>query len=193
MSSRVKLVLVLFIFIGPVVAAFFWYYGLGERYFPKTSVNNAPLVVPVVVLDEFSNPQPDGSPFSLDTLRGHWSLVHTLAGQCGEACVLILYNTRQSRLALGKDAHRVQRVLLSSSESLLQQLQDDHPDAVLLQTDENGLENQLAPVLEAQQASPDDVLVVDPLGNVMMRIPPDMDPGLILKDLKRLLKVSRIG
>ena len=39
----------------------------------------------------------------------------------------------------------------------------------------------------------DDALLVDPLGNVMMAIPLQLDPGKLLKDLKKLLKLSRIG
>ena len=37
------------------------------------------------------------------------------------------------------------------------------------------------------------VYLVDPFANVMMRFPPDLDPKKMLKDLKHLLKVSRIG
>jgi hypothetical protein len=35
--------------------------------------------------------------------------------------------------------------------------------------------------------------IVDPLGNLMMSYPPDADPRGILKDLKRLLRLSHIG
>ena len=41
--------------------------------------------------------------------------------------------------------------------------------------------------------SPDHIYVVDPLGNLMMRFPRDPDPSLMIKDLQRLLKASRIG
>jgi hypothetical protein len=37
------------------------------------------------------------------------------------------------------------------------------------------------------------IYVVDPLGNLMMRYPEDPDPGRVIKDLERLLKLSRIG
>jgi hypothetical protein len=35
--------------------------------------------------------------------------------------------------------------------------------------------------------------MVDPLGNLMMRFPKDIDPSKMAKDIKRLLKVSQIG
>jgi hypothetical protein len=35
--------------------------------------------------------------------------------------------------------------------------------------------------------------VIDPLGNLMLRDPRDPDPRRMIKDLTRLLKVSRVG
>ena len=39
----------------------------------------------------------------------------------------------------------------------------------------------------------DHVYLVDPLGNLVLRFPKDADPKRMIKDLQRLLKVSRIG
>jgi hypothetical protein len=35
--------------------------------------------------------------------------------------------------------------------------------------------------------------LVDPLGNLVMYFPPDIDPSDMVEDIKRLLKFSRIG
>ena len=37
----------------------------------------------------------------------------------------------------------------------------------------------------------DHIFVVDPLGHLMMRFPPNPDPSRMLKDLSRLLRQSR--
>jgi hypothetical protein len=37
------------------------------------------------------------------------------------------------------------------------------------------------------------LFVVDPLGNLILSYPPDADQARLLKDLERLLNVSRIG
>ena len=42
--------------------------------------------------------------------------------------------------------------------------------------------------IEAQR-----LYIIDPLGNLMMSYPPDINPRGIMKDLKKLLKFSRIG
>jgi len=39
----------------------------------------------------------------------------------------------------------------------------------------------------------DHIWLVDPLGNLMMRYPPDADAARIRRDMTRLLKYSRIG
>ena len=39
----------------------------------------------------------------------------------------------------------------------------------------------------------DDVLLMDPLGNIMMKYSKDADPYGIQKDLKHLFKASQIG
>jgi hypothetical protein len=47
------------------------------------------------------------------------------------------------------------------------------------------------PGVEPSQAP--QLLLVDPLGNIMMRYPEGIPGGDVLDDLKHLLKISRIG
>ena len=47
-----------------------------------------------------------------------------------------------------------------------------------------------ASVLSRQEPS---IWVIDPLGNVVLRFEPSVNPTLILKDLKKLLKLSKVG
>ena len=191
--SRLKLVAVFVMFFGPLIFAVVWYYGLGAVLAPRSGTNHAPLVAPPVVLEAFTNPRPDGSLVGLDDLKGHWTVVHRLEGACGEACGTSLYNTRQTRLALGRDTGRVRRVLLGGDAALMGEAAREHPDMDLVLRGDGGLDDQLAPVAEDHGAGPDDALLVDPLGNVMMLIPAAMDPSDLLKDLKKLMKLSRVG
>ena len=39
----------------------------------------------------------------------------------------------------------------------------------------------------------DAIYLIDPFGNLMMRFSPELSPKSMLKDVKHLLKVSRIG
>jgi glutathione peroxidase-family protein len=44
--------------------------------------------------------------------------------------------------------------------------------------------------LKDQQAA---IWVIDPLGNVVLRFEPEINPTLILQDMKKLLKLSKVG
>ena len=72
-------------------------------------------------------------------------------------------------------------------------IQTNHPDALLLKASESGIENQVAAQLAELESGTYDAVLIDPLGNLMMVVPLDLDPRLLLKDLKKLLKLSRIG
>ena len=48
-------------------------------------------------------------------------------------------------------------------------------------------------MIAANPAAEPAVMLVDPLTNIMMSFPQSMDPRDILKDLRKLLKVSQTG
>ena len=132
----------------------------------------------------------EGESFRLEALRGKWVLVHADSGACADPCRRQLYYMRQVRLAQGANRDRIERVWL---------LTDDTPPAAELAPLLDGVEvvrakgSALLAALPAARAPSDHVYVVDPLGNLMLRFPRDPDPKRMIKDLQRLLKVSRIG
>ncbi|NKB77016.1 MAG: hypothetical protein GKR96_08175 [Gammaproteobacteria bacterium] len=192
-SSRIKLVLVFALFIGPLCIAFLWYYGLGSILVPKNQTNNANLISPVVTLSSFSDSLSDASPFTLDSLKRKWTIVHIVKEDCSDSCKESLYNTRQTRIAVGKDANRIQRLLLLENQNLLNELQFNHADLIISQYSASMLAEQMEEIRVDQKLGPDDAILVDPLGNVMMVIPVALNPSLLLKDFKKLLKLSRVG
>jgi len=191
--SRIKLLTVLGFFLVPFFIAIVGYFFFPSWFATSATVNHAPLVQPVVTLKPFTNLHLDESQLTLDSLKRHWSIIHRLEGACDERCEKALYNSRQTRFALGKDTHRVQRILLGSDIRLLESAGEKHPDMSLVLRIQGGLDHQLIPITAAYDMGADDALLVDPLGNVMMVIPVDLNPTDLLKDLKKLLKLSKIG
>lgn len=117
-------------------------------------------------------------------------MVYVGGANCDAACQKQLYYMRQSRLVLGKDQNRVARVWVLADTAT--------PDAALLQAHKGlyvwrpehpGFVQQF-PV---SRANAKHLYVVDPLGNVMMRFPENVDPKAMIKDLKLLLKASQVG
>ncbi len=192
-SSRVKLILVFGLFLGPLCIAFLWYYGLGSMLVPKSQTNNANLITPVVTLPAFSDQLSDETPFTLDSLKRRWTIIHMVKAECLDSCKKSLYNTRQTRIAAGKDANRIQRILLLDNEILLEERRSEHADWLISRYKSSNLAPQIQKIMSEQGLGPDDAVMVDPLGNVMMSIPVSLNPSLFLKDLKKLLKLSRVG
>jgi len=203
LTSRVKLVLIILLFAGPLLFAFVSYYGNGLDFSFRGQSNNAPLVTPAVALDDFNNETLDGKGANLESMGRKWTIVHVVSGQCDDVCKQALYQTRQTRLAVGKDIKRIQRYIVVRNwdaagnppdpNSLVGQIQTNHPDALLLKASESGIENQVVAQLAALESGSYDAVLIDPLGNLMMVVPLELDPRLLLKDLKKLLKLSRIG
>ena len=55
----------------------------------------------------------DGSETSLDTLEPKWTFMVVNSGEtCDATCSELLYLTRQIRIAIGRDFHRIQRVMM---------------------------------------------------------------------------------
>jgi cytochrome oxidase Cu insertion factor (SCO1/SenC/PrrC family) len=193
-ASRLKLLLVVLLFLGPLFAAFVWYYGFDASLAPEGQSNHAPLISPIVQIQEFGNQSSEAKSIDVTTLKKKWTIAHIVDSGCDDSCKQSLYNTRQTRIAVGKDVHRIQRLLIiDGTEELFEQVGLNHTDAIMVHPDQSGIEKQLERIIEAAGAGANDAVLIDPLGNAMMIIPLDLDPRLLLKDMKKLLKLSHIG
>lgn len=121
-------------------------------------------------------------------LNGRWTLVYVGSGDCDATCEHALYASRQSRLAQGEDMTRVGRLWVVTD--------DANPSPHVL-ADHDGLRvgradpSWIAALPAAKEGGR--LVLVDPLGNAMMRFPPLADIKLVIKDLQRLLKYSPLG
>jgi hypothetical protein len=181
-----RLALVLFaICAAPFVAAWFAYF----LWPPQSRVNYGDLVEARPLTDPVLRGI-DAKPFRLSQLRGKWILLQLDSGDCSEDCRKKLVYMRQVRLALGKDAERVERVWLLTDGAV--------PGAAQLREFEGTFVvrasgSRLVAEFPAARSPSGHIYVVDPLGNLMLRFPADPDPRRMLKDMTRLLSVSRVG
>ena len=147
-------------------------------------------------LTEFSLNSNDGE-FDLNTLRGLWTLLYVPTGECLDTCQLNLYHMRQVRLALNHRMDRVQRAVVQQSPSKIpERLLAEHPGLISATGEMAQLDDLIQQIDAAQQGMEllqDAIYLIDPFGNLMLRFPKDLAPESMLKDIKHLLKVSRIG
>ena len=184
------------VFFLPVIIAFWLYYG-APGWRPAGAANRGNLIDPAVPLPELTFAGTDGQPIAGDLLRDRWTLLVISAASCDAACREALYLTRQTRLALGKDADRVRRVYLATGPCCPQTaLAAEHPDLVVAIPTQAQLDvlMRLIPRLDTSPSAAQPLTyIVDPLGNLMMSYPADAPEKAMLDDLERLLRLSHIG
>ncbi|HEY9396135.1 MAG TPA: SCO family protein [Burkholderiales bacterium] len=173
-----------------VCAAPFVLGTLAYYFFPTAARTNYGDLLPPQPVPELTLVAPEGKTLTMSQLRGKWLMVHFDQGRCADACERKLYEMRQTRIAQGKDMDRIERVWVV--------LDGSAPEAAVPELYEGMYVAQSAPAefVAAFPASTDvrdHIYLIDPLGNVMLRFPQDADPKRIIKDLQRLLRVSRVG
>jgi hypothetical protein len=170
--------------LAPVVAAVLAYLF----WTPAGHVNYGELIAPRP-LPEMLLQNLEGRPFNLQQLSRRWVLVHIGSGRCDEQCLKKHFYMRQVRLMQGRNTERVERLWLITD--------DIRPAPDLLQA-YAGMHVARVPrgfvtAFPAPADPADHVYLVDPLGYLMLRFPPDPDPKGMHKDLTRLLRASRTG
>lgn len=191
--SRKQIWILIGAFFAPLALAFLLYYGLDIR--PHGSTNKGDLIHPPVTLPEVELPGTANQTFAAGALRGKWSMVYIGEGACDERCREALTLMRQTRLALGDDMSRVQRVFLVSGNCCDEAYLNAEHDGLLLGRIDNPSGQTLLETFPdaARAISLGRIYLVDPLGNLMMKYEPDAPQKGLLEDLKKLLKLSHIG
>lgn len=183
--GRPQLVLVALAFALPLAAAA-WLYFSDSGWRPAGTSNHGALLTPIVNVYDAG----PGSPLA-GRAREYWVLVYVDTGNCDTECRDALYRLRQARLMLGKDMNRVQRVFLHGAST---------PDTVFLEREHGGLIALQAPALtrlldkkRPAHSTPGGLFLLDPLGNLVMYFPADIEPRDMVDDIAHLLRLSRIG
>ncbi len=189
--GRRLFLLIALVFLGPLVISWIMFFSRGDDWQPAQTVNNGELLHPVLPLGDLSAliRADTGSALGKDPLHGVWTVVVVSEDGCGEACRTRLQEIDKVRMLLGRDNHRVQRVLLSDGAPQgVTQLMQSHPGLVVL--DASGHEEVLGRVRTNSEGA---LHITDPLGNLVMRYPAEADGKEMMEDLKRMMKLSRIG
>lgn len=195
--SRLTLVLLGALFIGPLIAAWVLYSN-GLR--PTLTTNYGELVLPTTPLPklELRTPNDEAQP---ELLTGRWSLVQLGGSACDSACAERLVLGRQVRLALGAagvNKDRLQLVYIvpdaAAATAAAAQLHETHK--ILHIVADAGAAGQRATDV-FKPSDPLALYLVDPNGNWLMVYKEQVDADKLqrglLADLKKLLRLSSIG
>ncbi|MET2949272.1 cytochrome oxidase biogenesis cluster protein [Vibrio owensii] len=149
---------------------------LSQGWYETGVTNRGELVEPYTTFEQLGQTSPLSE-------KG-WQLAYVLPSDCQERCQQQLHLMQQSHIALGKYQERVVPVIWTSkpSESASETL-------MVMQMNDS-----LSEKVQAGQ-----MLIVDPLGQLVMAYTPEANEDLVqlskdvLADLRKLLKLSRVG
>ena len=183
-SNRRKLLLLLALMCAPVVISYALYF---LDYKPE-SKHYGDLIPIVKVTGKATNPV-DNTILRMKDLHGKWVLVTIDSGHCDEACQQKLYFMRQVRLVQGKQKHRIERLWLINDDVI--------PDAELVKEYEGTFfakaqDSEILGFIETKEIQTKHIYLIDPMGNLMMRFPENVDGTKMGHDIKRLLHVSQL-
>ena len=187
-SNQIKLLLIIFIFLLPFIISFLLLDDYAEDKEWETT-NYGELIKPILPITNIKiNTESNIS--NTNSLNGKWSLLYYLKNDCLKTCEENIYLLRQVNTALGKDMDRLQRILMFD-ENVKYSLEflTSYPGLIYIYNKPNSLHGLLSSLSDGESS----ILLIDPLGNVILKYSEELQGKKLLKDLKKLLKLSRIG
>ena len=189
--------LILTSFLLPMLLAW-WFFHYSEYPQKGAKKNYGSLITPILTVPDqilSALPQPEAvehTRLPRRTLHGYWSLTYRLPADCNADCRRAIRLLHQIEQALGKDSLRVQRILQYPEKDI--QTRHLGPDIRSQWPGQWRLTKptELHAVLRKASVS-GPIYLIDPRGNLVMHYPEHFDPNALLKDLRHLLKASRIG
>ena len=187
--GRLKMLLVLAMCISPVVASYFTYFVIK----PQGRTNYSDLISPSRDLPSDLPVQDlNGQAVPALSLRGQWLMVVVAGSACGAACEKSLYLQRQLRETLGREKGRIDKVWfvtdLGTPRAEVMQAVSAGTPATVLRVPREALAKWFTPA--TGQALEAHIYLVDPMGQWMMRVPPNPDPAKLKRDIEKLLRAS---
>lgn len=170
-KRRLQLVLIILAFAVPALVATL----MQTRWFhwePTSTRNHGELIKPVVALP----PLGDAGPVA----DGHrWTVLVRLPAQCDAGCTRRIALIGRVREAQGKEMDRVQMLAWPAPGGTV-----EAPYAAW---------QPAGAIADALSLAEGAVVLIDPLGNAMMRYRSDADPTGVRKDVAHLLRWSKVG
>ncbi len=186
-----KTIILLFAMTGiPFLIA--WYLSANTAWM-SAGTNRGELMVPPITtvksdlqaFDEFTRQ-------NIDEFKGRWVIFNVIdSPDCEQECRLSIHKTKQIRLMMNKDLTRIRRGALLLVDA------DGEKAKTWWEDDSRLLRVKATPVLVKKikntAITHGMLIIMDPLGNMMMRYQTDFDPYDVKADLMKLLRISQIG
>ncbi len=159
--------------------------------------NYGRLVQPVKEIRDVQLVLIDGKATDFSEFRKKWLMLYLLEGECHEACQKNFYFMRQVRKAMAEDRFRINRLVVLDKPELeteaLHRVLSEFPGISVANLNQTSRQYLYSTIDNGSGSIFGKIMLIDPLGNYMMEYQSDPDPMEMLKDIKKLLSVSRVG
>lgn len=184
-SNRRNFILILVLLFSPVVISYTLFF-MGYR---PGSVNYGDLVEIEKLTGLAGVTQDTNKILRMRDLHGKWIMLTVDSGNCDEACQLKLYYMRQVRTMQNKEMNRIERLwLIDDNVKANPELFKNYEGTFFVNAQDSELLEQI-PTRESRRKH---IYLIDPMGNLMMRFPENLEPRKMSDDIKRLLQVSQM-
>jgi hypothetical protein len=202
LRSKTPLIIIMLMSLAPVVAALLVYFNPELR--PEGSAAYGELVQPqrpMPTAKDLPLTMLDGKPFDLSSLKGKWIMMAADGAACPDACARKLYIIRNTHASQGKHVERLARVwFITDDAPVPEKVLEAYKGAIMVRVNPvvlqqfllGGAPSSVTPE-QARQGLSTPIWVIDPLGNLMLQYPAVADPEMFRKDIRMLIKTSRIG
>lgn len=190
---RVKFLGLIAVFLSPFIAGWMALYVFEIK---PESINYGTLVQPVKKVVWSDMQAIDGQIYK-DGFGQKWTFLLFVRDRCSDACQSNLFYMRQIRTLLGRDTERLQNVLVSASDidSNTRTFLKEYPNLVVVEkySDESLFAQFANDGKAASVGLTPQLYLVDPDQNYMMFYPAEPDEHRVLEDIRKLMKISKIG
>lgn len=176
-------------FVLPVVLAYAVFFFVDVSSF----TNRGEIFNPVVDIEALQLRDEKGEIIPRNSLTYKWRFISFVGSECDEACNKRLYDSRQVHKSLAKNQHRVLRVIVHlapPSEALQSLIATEYPNALNMYGDSEVINKAFNGTSKLDE---NELYIMDPMGNIMMRFTQDQPIQDFQFDVKKLLKASLIG
>ena len=188
-NSKLSGYLLIAVFVVPLLIAIAMY--VMRDYLPTmNTISSGELIHPAQPIKTLSIQLASNETIDLEGLAGKWTYIVYSPNGCDLQCEASLFKLRQTKKATGREINRIQSALLTDinkvSADIIQRNQSTRVGGLLnLEiVDEPGKQKQLEDGA---------IYLIDPIGNLMMKYDTTITSRGMLKDIKKLLKISNIG
>jgi hypothetical protein len=181
-TGKLSFILLIVVFVVPVIMAKI---ALDNDWFNKASTNRGQLLDPIIEAQSM-----------LQDADKKWHFLYVIPATCDQACNNAIYSINQVKQAIGRESDRVNAIFIATSDSdksALAKIAEISATQVLQKQAEN-----VNKVFKDESVNA--IFIADTLNNIVLKYPNTqdeqqaiMDSRDMLADIKKLLKLSRIG